>query len=266
MTQIVGSPLKISPSKATRFRTCPKHYYFQDVERLPVEQRPSPQLAQGNAVHDALRLFYSIAPEDRSQQSIVAALKTVWRKHAKPEVFGNREAEAAYGRDAIDMLSRYFDGFDASTLALGLEDWVSTKIEGTEFYGKVDRAERRRIGDGLDVIDYKTGRRLLEPEDLRDEPSAQIYLLGGSETFKEPVVRIRFIYLRTGEEIAWTPEPEEVVEARERLAKLAREISSTTEFEAFPGPQCQFCPYASRCTDRHRLSLDALVGDRSLPF
>lgn len=257
--------LKISPSKATRFRTCPKHYYFQDVERLPIEERPSPQLAQGNAVHDALRLFYSIAPEERSEQSIALALKTVWRAHWKPELFG-RNAEIDYGNDAIDMLRRYFNGFDTSAYPLGLEDWVSVEIEGTEFYGKVDRAERRRIGDGLDIVDYKTGRRQLEPEDLRDEPAAQIYLLGATETFREPVVRVRFIYLRTGEEIAWTPEPEEIEETRERLAKLAKEISSTATFEAFPGPHCQFCPFATRCTDRHRVSLDALVGDERLPF
>jgi putative RecB family exonuclease len=265
VSQFIPS-LKISPGAATRFRTCPKRYFFQDVERLPREERPSPQLAQGNAVHDALRMFYSLAPEERSQEAIVAALKTVWRKHAKSEIFGNREAEAAYGRDSIDMLCRYFDGFDTSEFPLGLEDWVSVRIGDTEFFGKTDLIARRRSGDGLDVVDYKTGRRTLEPEDLRDEPAAQIYLLGSEATFHEPVVRVRFIYLRTGEEISWTPDPGEVEETRTRLAKLATEITTTNNFEAFPGPQCQFCPYASRCTDRHRVSLDALVGDRTLPF
>src|SRR5579884_3108611 len=198
MSQIGSSHLRISPGAATRFRTCPKSYYFQDVERLPRDERGSPQLAQGNAVHEALRLFYGLAPEDRSQGAIVSALRTVWRRHAKPQLFGNSEAEAAYGRDAIDMLCRYYDCFDTSSISLGLEDWVSCTIEGTEFFGKIDRADRRRAGDGLDIIDYKTGRRTLEPEDLRDEPAAQIYLLGGSATFSEPVVRVRFIYLRTG--------------------------------------------------------------------
>ena len=265
MTTITSS-LRLSPAAATRFRSCPKSYWFQDVERLPREQRPSPVLAQANAIHDALRLFYSLAPVDRDQDAIVAALRTVWRNNAKPEVFGNREAEMSYGRDAIEMLKGYFNNFDTSTLALGLEDWVSASIDGNEFYGKVDRAERRRSKDGLDIVDYKTGRRTLEPEDLRDEPSAQIYLLGAAERFREPVVSVRFIYLRTGEEIAWTPEPDEIDEARERLARLAIEIRQTETFEAFPGPRCQFCPFANRCTDRHRVARDSLVGDRSLPF
>ena len=261
-----NATLRLSPAAATRFRTCPKSYWFQDVERLPREERPSPVLAQANAVHEALRLFYGLAPDERSQAAIVAALRTIWRNHAKPGVFGNREAEASFGRDAIDMLCRYFDGFDTSGISLGLEDWVSVQLGDTEFFGKVDRADRRPAGDGLDIVDYKTGRRTLEPEDLRDEPAAQIYLLGAEATFREPVVRVRFIYLRTGEEIAWSPEPDEVEETRERLTKLAAEINSTTSFQAFPGPQCQYCPYASRCTERHRVSLDSLVGDRALPF
>jgi putative RecB family exonuclease len=262
----VPRPTKISPGAATRFRTCPRHYYFQDIERLPREFQESPQLAQGNAVHEALRLFYSIAPEDRSQLAIEAALRTIWRKHAKPEVFGSRDAEIAWGRDAIEMLQRYFDNFDTSTYPLGLEDWVSVNIDGTEFFGKIDRAERRRQGDGIDIVDYKTGRRTLEPEDIRDEPAAQIYLLGGSATFREPVIQVRFIYLRTGEEVSWTPEPDEVEETRERLAKLASTIGETTDWEGFPGPQCNFCPFAARCPDRHKVSREALVGDRSLPF
>lgn len=266
MTTTTSASLRVSPAAATRFRTCPKSYWFQDVERLPRDERSSPVLAQGNAVHDALRLFFSVAPEDRSQEAIIAALKTVWRRHAKPEVFGNPEAEASYGHDAIDMLRRYFEEFDTSSVPLGLEDWVSVMLGDTEFYGKIDRAEYRRQGDGLDIVDYKTGRRTLEPEDLRDEPAAQIYLLASEAFFKVPVVRVRFIYLRTSEEIAWTPEPEEIDETRERLLRLAAEIQATDEFEPFPGAQCRYCPFAARCPERHRVTLDALVGDAALPF
>ena len=266
MSTTYRSGLRLSPASATRFRTCPKSYWFHDVERTARDESPSPVLAQANAIHDALKLFYGLAPDERSQPAIHASLRTVWRKHAKREIFSSREAEASCGHDAIDMLSRYFDGFDTSSISLGLEDWVNVEIDGTEFFGKVDRADRRPIGDGLDIVDYKTGRRTLEPEDLRDEPAAQIYLLGAEATFREPVVRIRFIYLRSGEEISWTPEPEEVEQTRERLAELAETIQATDDFEAFPGPQCRFCPFSSRCTERHRVPLDSLVGDENLPF
>lgn len=270
MSQIANTEtaasLRLSPAAVTRYRTCPKSYWFQDVERLPRDERPSPVLAQANAIHDALKRFYSVDPSQRSQQVIVAALKTVWREHWKPKVHGNREAEASYGHDAVKMLCRYFDGFDTSSIPLGLEDWVSVQIGDTEFFGKIDRAERRRMGDGLDVIDYKTGRRTLEPEDLHDEPAAQIYLLASEATFKEPVVRVRFIYLRTGEEVCWTPEPEDIDEARQRLSELATRIATTDTFEAVPGSQCRYCPFATRCPDRHRIDLASLVGDETLPF
>lgn len=266
MSTLTQTGLRLSPAALTRYRTCPKSYWFADVERLPRDERPSPVLAQANAVHEALKLFYGLPPEDRSATTIAAALRTIWRKYAAPGVFGNREAEASYGRDALAMLVRYFEEFDTSTIALGLEDWVSVQIGGTDFYGKIDRADRRRAGDGLDIIDYKTGRRTLEPEDLHDEPAAQIYLLGAEATFREPVVRVRFIYLRSGEEVSWTPEPEDVERARERLSKLADEIAAADDFVAFPGAQCRYCPFAARCTDRHKVEVETLVGDATLPF
>jgi putative RecB family exonuclease len=254
---------RLSPSAIDRYRSCPKRFYLTDIERQRLE-KPSPVLAQGNAVHEALSLFFRLDPSVRSSEVLCRALRFVWRKHWDTTVLGSDD-EITHGREAVRMLRLFFETFDTARQPLATEEWVQAQVDGLELFGRVDRVDSLPDG-GLEIIDYKTGRFMWEPEDLPRETACLFYVVAVEECFGRPVERVRIIYLRNGHEVRWSPEREDVEAARERLARMVREIQAETEFAATPGDHCRFCPFALMCAERTRVDLDSLVPADDLPF
>jgi RecB family exonuclease len=256
----------LSPAAIARFRVCPKRFFFQDVERRPYREKASPVLAQANAVHQALERFFGLAGEHRTVEVLHRALRWSWQFHRK-QAFASESEERAYGEAALSMLSRFAEAFDLGVVPLAREQWVSCRLEeaGVELFGKVDRVDASRVGDGIELVDYKTGSRVLAPEDLSDEPAAQVYVVAAEAEYERPVERVRFIYLPTAVEVTWTPERDDVGAVRATLEKVAGAIAAETEFAAFPGPHCRWCPYALVCPDRGRVEL-AQLQPAEVPF
>jgi putative RecB family exonuclease len=261
----IALPARLSPTAIGRYRVCPKSFFLTDIERIPRSNEASPILAQGNAVHHALERFFGLPATDRHPDNLERALRSVWHEHRKPGSFTNREEEASFGQAAVKMLRDYGERFDLSAEPLAREQWVSLQLAGVRLYGKIDRVDRTATG-GLDLIDYKSGRRLIEPDDIAQEPAVQVYVLAAEEKFNLLVERVRFIFLALQQEVAWEPEREDIEELRERLVRTLADLRADEIFEARPGDHCRFCPAALRCTDRQRVTLDELVPVDALPF
>jgi RecB family exonuclease len=263
-------PRRISPAAISRYRVCPKAVFFQYVAKVPKRERPSPTLMVGNAVHAALKLFFGIRPEDRSEPVLHQCLRRVWQEHKHPDTFMTREEEHDYGMQALRLLSDFYSSFDVGALPLARERWVSTRLNnGVELYGKVDRVDgevhRNRKGS-LTVIDYKTGRFQLDDSDLKDEPAAQAYALATEDEYAREVERVRYLYLASGEEARWEPEREDIEAAREELLAVTWEMFTDQEFEARPGEHCARCPFNHVCPDAGRVELTDLEVDDDLAF
>lgn len=258
-------PSRISPSALSRYEQCPQSFLLNDIERLPKREERSPILVQGNAVHHALERFYGLPVEERQPENLERALRSVWTSHRRPGSFATKDEEAAFGHAALDMLRSYGERFDLGVEPLAREQWIGLRVAGVQLYGKIDRVDRSRNG-GLDLIDYKTGRRLLEREDIPREAAVQVYVIGAEGEWKLPVERVRFIYLALGEEVSWEPERDDVDALKKRLVGTIKQLRADQTFEARPGDHCRFCPVALHCPDRQRVTLDDLVPVEELPF
>jgi hypothetical protein len=62
-----------------------------------------------------------------------------------------------------------------------------------------------------------------------------------------PVERVRLLYLPTGDEVRWEPEPEDIEQARLRLAGWIGRVDADTSFAPIPGPGCRACRFLTRC-------------------
>lgn len=270
--RVVRTPLprRVSPAAINRYRQCPKSVWFQYVAKVERRERPSPVLCVGNAVHAALDKFFGLRPEDRSLEVLHRCLRAVWRHHTKPGTFVTREEERDYGRQALGLLTSFHETFDTSAVPLARERWVSTRLpNGIELFGKVDRVDGEVRSDckgALSLIDYKTGRFVLDSDDVRHEAAAQAYLLAAEDEYGREVERFRFLYLASGDEARWDPEREDVDWAGERLLQVTNEMYLDQEFEARPGEHCGRCPYAQVCPDAGRVELAELHAPEDLAF
>jgi len=253
-------PARLSASALDRYRTCPRQFLLADVERIERSTQPSPVLCRANALHGALERFHGLPDYERDHATLHNTLRQVWPLHRRPGTFTSKAQERDYGLSALEMLTAYADTYDLAARPIAQEKWVRADLNGKELYGKVDRIDPAP-GGGLDLIDYKTGRHQLDPDDLRQDTAALVYLVATEATLGVDVERIRFIYLAAGAEVRWVVEREDAADARDRLATILVTIETDTTFEPVPGPACRFCPVRRRCP-----TAGVIAGIPNLPF
>lgn len=222
-------------------------------------------LILGNAVHHALERFFGLPVADRGQATLHRALRSVWRQHAPRTAFASREEEVDLGRSALTMLSSFAETFDVSVIPLAREQWVSRRLpNGVTVFGKVDRIDR--AGDNVQVVDYKTGRRPIDGDDLPGDSSAQVYGVATRARTGREVERVRVIQLALGREARWDPEPEDLDDAEGGLVELTDRIRRDRDFAAAPGAHCAWCPYQVVCPEASGVTLDELTVPEDILF
>ena len=239
---------RFSPSQLNTFIQCPRKYSFQYIERLPVERAPSPQLVFGNAVHSALDEAFRLPPSERTAARLGDAFRAAWR--SDPErtgAFTDSDDERAWGLKGIELLERVASTDEFTTvIPRCLEDWAEVTVDGgRQLFGRIDRVDDHPDGDGVIVIDYKTGRCRIAEDGLGDEVQAQVYALAVQATLKVAVREVRFMFIEAGENRVWHPSDLDRIESR--LLDLVEQIEQTTEFTPAPSRLCGWCDYLQHC-------------------
>lgn len=244
-------PNRFSPSALTRFRVCNRQFQLIDLERVGSPEQPNPLFAQGNAIHAALDYFFGLPPKQRTPavETLQNALRDRWRRNWGREALPDRDLEINFGQKGLSLLAGFAGHFDTTIEPLARERWVKVNLpNGVQLFGRVDRIDP--FEDGLSIVDYKSGRRNLDDDDLHDEPAAQVYLLATQANFRRPVYRVRFCYLESQDEAVWWPEQEDIPALVEKLTNLTDTIRAATDFPAAPGDHCRWCAVARHCNER----------------
>ena len=245
-------PRRLSPAAIDRYRGCPHTAHLQFVAKAESDHVVTPSRAVGNAIHEALDRFFALDPTQRSEEGIHNLLRSAWRKQPRDKAFSSEAEEGYYGRQALEQLSRFVHEFEWRERPFGRERWMEAPLpNGSIVYGKVDRVDLRQTAGSdapvMDVVDYKSGRSVLDNDELPTDSAAQTYLLGTEWQTKAEVRRVRYIYLASGQEARWEVEREDVEAARERLNALTWAMHTDETFEPRPGQQCGLCPFAAAC-------------------
>lgn len=239
-------PCDLSPSSLDRYRTCPRRFLWQDIERLPFEENPTAQQLIGIAVHKALEGLFRREPWQRSPEVLERLLGSAWsRVSAVHPLDSVAERDAALSK-ARALLGRFAKTFDLSVKPLRIEQTLEVKLRnGTRIRTRVDRIDPLG-GGGVRAVDYKTGAFQLDSRDMPRDTACIIHLLAAEQAGYR-VERLSLLYLSTGEEIYWEPERDDVEFAGERLRDILRELRDDRDFAPVPGGACVVCPFRDRC-------------------
>lgn len=244
MTSLV-IPRRLSPSSLDRYRTCPRRFLWQDIERRPYEEQATPEALLGTAVHKALERFFRLDVERRDLKTLHEYLRWAWRKHRR-NTFVSTDEERAFGEQALALLAQFVERFDTTVKPLRVEQWLEIPLKsGRVLATRVDRIDPGQAG-GVRLCDYKTGRLQLDGADIPRETAPMIHLLAAEKAGKR-VERVSLFYLRSGEEVYWEPEREDIQFVADRLNGLLRQLAAEREFDPNPGEACRFCPFVAQC-------------------
>jgi putative RecB family exonuclease len=239
--------MRLSYSSINTYETCPQKFRFQYEDRLPTS--PSPALAFGDSLHQALHRFHSRpVPVAPSVDELQEMLESVWVRDG----FSDPSEERMYLDHGRQVLAQYHRE-NASTYRIpaALEFRFTIDIEGVQLAGVIDRMDRIP-GGGYEIIDYKTNRRLPPQERIDRDLQLSIYAVAAKEVWGIEPERLTLYYLLPGQRMSTTRTAADAEDLRRRIGTVAERIGAGM-FEPRENPLCDWCEFQALCPIfRHR--------------
>jgi putative RecB family exonuclease len=244
---------KLSSFRLRVFRQCRRRYKYQYVERLPT--RPTAHNTMGAHVHAALKAFFSLeAAEERTPERLLDLLLESWQQNRAG--FADLDDEERWRERALAQLRTFAEGNDLKVRPLLLEGYYETPISPQlTLLGRIDRADDE--GEGLHIIDYKTGRR---PEEV-DADQLRLYTVILERNLSRPVARASYLYLDDGSVWTLRPERRDLEESVAAARAAYEEIVAERDYPTTVGRHCSYCDYQSICPRREEIVGRRLHGE-----
>ncbi|HLE95099.1 MAG TPA: ATP-dependent DNA helicase [Acidimicrobiia bacterium] len=243
---IIGGELRLSPSQADAYATCPRRYALE--RRLRLGDAGSPYARFGTLVHSAMeRAEAEVVGTGETHADLEDALghlRRVWDEDAD---FGTPELNAAWLRQAETALTKLYTRWPSpGGEPVGLEMRVESVIAGTPWIGLVDRLER--TPHGLKVVDYKTSKSATSIEDAKSSIQLAFYASAIAQSFGEPVIGAEMWFPRV-ESVKVTTRPldlDRLTEIEETMIEVTNAIRSE-QWEPRVGDGCKNCVFKKSC-------------------
>jgi putative RecB family exonuclease len=239
--------MRLSYSSINTYETCPQKFRFQYEDRLPTS--PSPALAFGDSLHQALHRFHSRpVPVAPSLDELQEMLESVWVRDG----FSDPSEERMYLDHGRQVLAQYHrENAPAYRIPAALEFRFTIDIEGVQLAGVIDRMDRIP-GGGYEIIDYKTNRRLPPQERIDRDLQLSIYAVAAKEVWGIEPERLTLYYLLPGQRMSTTRTAADAEDLRRRIGTVAERIGAGM-FEPRENPLCDWCEFQALCPIfRHR--------------
>jgi RecB family exonuclease len=242
-----------TPSKLVAYEECPRRYRFTYLDRpTPPKGPPWAHNSLGASVHTALRAWFDLPPAKRTPAMVDPLLRATWVHDGYRD---EEQEKQAYGR-ARQWLLSYLDGLDPAFEPLAVERTVGAKTATLALSGRVDRIDD--IDGELVIVDYKTGRTGLGPDDARASRALALYAFAAARLFRRPCHRVELHHLPTATVAAHDHTDESIARHVRRAEQTAADAVAAEKAvaagadpdEAFPtqpGGICGWCDFRRAC-------------------
>jgi len=113
--------------------------------------------------------------------------------------------------------------------------------------GKIDRVND--LGDGIELIDYKTGRPKDKKLSSEDKEQLLIYQIAAQELFKEPIKKLTYYYLDDNSCVSFLGSEAELQQMKQKITKNFQAIQESV-FPPRPSLLCRHCDFKDICEYR----------------
>ncbi len=256
--------MPISYSQLQLYRRCPKQYEFAVVKKLsrPINAGES----FGSSVHNTLRKWGEL--EMNRQKSVASdqlglfaeekadylplttdRLLTLWHQSFIVEGYDSRaEADSARQRGEA-LFAKYFEWWSREARTVySVEKGFEVDIDGNAITGRIDRVET--AGEGLHVIDYKTGAPRSQDE-VDADLQLSIYAMGVANSAGKPCTKLTLLFLHEDQlvEMVTSRSAGQLKDARTQIRSLIERLESR-DFHPTPSREkCRHCPFRSICDE-----------------
>ncbi|MDP2947302.1 MAG: PD-(D/E)XK nuclease family protein [Nanoarchaeota archaeon] len=245
--------IKTSYSALDTFKQCPLKYKFQVIDKIKVPKMK--EAIFGNVLHKALEFFHSQNPVSPTLDELLNYLKEHWQS----DVFQGDE-DMIYFSEAIKILKNYYEHYlkikDKFTV-LGTETRFEILLENPQnknekclLAGIIDRIDK--TNEGIEIVDYKTSKRLPSQEDINNSAQMSLYCLGVINRWPEfakqgiEKIKLTLYYLKHQESITTHRTKQQLDHIQDQVWSQLKQIEKS-EFQPMPSALCDWCGYKRIC-------------------
>ena len=266
--QKIELPTKFSFSQLEAFDKCPLQYKFAFILKIP--RRGKYTFSFGRSIHKTLHHFLQdwldqnkpvqsdlfskgqtkavLDTECPKLDDLLKIYKDVWID----DWYEDKEHQEKYKKKGREILKMFYDDFKKNPADVKyLEKGFHFGLDKYKIKGVIDRVDKTK--QGLEIIDYKTGKSKGSKLNAKDKQQLIIYQLAVQNLpnlFDSPVCKLTYYYLETGERAAFLAKPEELKQTQEQIVKSIEKIK-TSDFPPKPSRMCKWCDFYNICEYRY---------------
>ncbi len=252
-----------SPSSINTFKQCRRKYYYQYIEKLPVQ--PNIHQVWGNIAHSALENFFTINTAQlneenfarKCRESIQTFLLYHWKQSQGKlrQLQLNQDQERFYFEETMLMLMNWVNHFVEDLSALMKKKNISaeeafvtlTPLREQEFAsekhsvrGFIDAI--RQIDDEIQIIDYKTNSTFELKESIKLQLA--IYSLLYFEKHQKMPSKVGIFFLR--HKLKLMPVDEKLLAlAKKEIEEIHQHTGCTEKIEDYPKTINSLCKWST---------------------
>jgi RecB family exonuclease len=239
--------LSLSATKLTTYADCPLKFAFSYA--LRVRDDGSVWASLGSLFHEVAAEFLRPDHEDpdHSRERLFAIAEGLWSDDIAPY----RPQREEIRRDLFDMLDKWHQlefGAGDGPDVVDVERRFSIEVANHTVTGSIDRVDR--ISGGLEIIDYKTGKHPLRPEEVADDLQLAVYHLAATRdpvlAADGPPVRLLLRYVRAGKDLDQPVAADHADRTEARIIDTAEQIVAEA-FQPALDADCDHCDFHRLC-------------------
>ena len=264
--------IKTSYSALDTFKQCPMKYKFQQIDKIKAPK--SKEAVFGNKIHKALQYFHSTQPISPTLDELLNYLKDIWPEKEE-NIFLDDQEDMIYFSEAIKILKNYYNHylkikhkFTVIDIETRFEVLLEKPPEKCLLRGIIDRIDK--TADGIEVIDYKTTKRLPSQQDIDNSLQLSLYCLGLINRWPKFAeqglenIKLTFYYLKHQETISTKRTKEQLNDIQEQIWERLAEIEKS-DFKPIPSTLCGWCGYKNLCPMwKHKYSEQRTINSKQI--
>lgn len=244
-----------SASRLKTFLTCPRQFRYAYVDKIP--SVPTSPLVFGRVLHQTLCNAHERQMETRRFPPIGEVLSHFddgWKRALDEELpffRPNALTPDAHITLAHELLRAFLASPHNQNPPLSVELAFEVDVGEHKLCGIIDRVDEG--GNGLVVVDFKSGARKPPPSELENELQFTIYAFAAEKVLGQSVERVVHYHLRDGSQL---PTQRDERDFEWLVDKLLPHVAGAVEREQFaprPGHWCNYCDFRELCqAENHR--------------
>ena len=248
----------LSATQVKVWDRCRHRWQLEYLKKLKPHDDESQGLKFGTVVHETLETVFRWAKENDYRGDLGSAEVRLVAMRAHSRALSGNWLYPNAGDAALDRCLDYLEG---STVGphdevLHVEAPITVTIKADA--GRTDLLRlagipdlvMRRSRSLVEILDFKTHRRVLKPDDLTGDAAQAIYAMWAHKAFPGSTIRNTYALLKHHRTVSHEFSDDALLDVRSDFRQLDAEISTAQRGGAFPpslGPHCFECPMRHHC-------------------